>query len=86
MSMPGMGNPGGIRPYMAANWLLGSMAAMAANRVELGFFGSSPRLANTIGSNLGFLGSSPRAAAVTASNLGFLGSIPKAARSIGSRV
>ena len=61
------------------------MAAMAARMVELGFFGSSPMLARTIGSNLGFLGSRPRAWAIAGSSLGFFGSIPKAARSIGSR-
>merc|ERR1719278_851399 len=73
-------------PYMAASWWLGSIAAMAASRVELGFLGSSPRLAKTIGSNLGFLGSRPSAAAVMGSSLGFLGSIPNAASSMGSSV
>ena len=82
--MPGMGNPGGIIPYIAASWLLGSIAAIAANSVEFGFLGSRPMLCNTIGSNLGFLGSKPRAAAVTGSSFGFLGSIPNAANSIGS--
>merc|ERR1719509_561855 len=70
MSMPCMpGIPGGIMPYMAASWWLGSIAAMAASRVELGFLGSSPRLARTIGSNLGFLGSSPSAASSMGSSV-----------------
>ena len=86
MLAPAPGYPGGIIPYIAASWWLGSMAAMAASKVEFGFLGSSPRLASTIGSNLGFFGSRPKAAAVIGSSLGFLGSIPNAARSMGSRV
>ena len=76
-SIPGIpGKPGGIMPYMAAICCpVGSIAAMAASSVELGFLGSRPMLANTIGSNLGFLGSSPRAAAIMGSSLGFLGSM-----------
>ena len=58
-SIPGMFIPGIPIPYMAASWLLGSMAAMAAIMLELGFFGSRPSAARVIGSILRFLGSSP---------------------------
>ena len=67
--------PGMPIPYMAA--MLGSMAAMATIRLELGFLGSSPKADRAMGSICRVLGSMPRAASMAGSN--FLGSIPMAA-------
>ena len=70
--------PGIPIPYIAA--MLGSMAAMATIRLELGFLGSSPKADRAMGSICRVLGSMPRAASMAGSI--FLGSIPMAAASM----
>ena len=70
--------PGMPSPYMLASWPVGSMEAMAAIRLELGFLGSRPRALMVMGSI--FFGSSPRAESMLGSS--FLGSRPMAAASM----
>ena len=65
-------DPGMPIPYIAA--ILGSIAAIAAIKLEFGFFGSNPRAVRVTGSIFKVFGSIPRAVSIAGSN--FLGSIP----------
>jgi hypothetical protein len=65
-----VGNP---NPYIAAT--LGSIAAIAAIKLEFGFLGSKPKAVSVTGSIFKVLGSIPRAVSIAGSN--FLGSIPR---------